>query len=386
MFFSDDEREQAKYIKSLIGLVGSILLTWALWSALIFFWKRKSNGCASGQGFRVEVDEFTAANSFSYGNDAHENERTFDDDMTDAKVDTFDESSIVTDETASFDGSKMCRQYHRSCLCSNDSKNVKQRKFCTRIFYFFFGILSLLCSFMVLNKMYYPIINAAENTSRVLEKVEYIIARAGWTIKVGRQTALTADEIRSDFALSQDQLCPMIPQEHFAHELGVDPTSIILFLDRDFPFFMRSAEGVISSFETTSLQIEMVLDRMEFGIQTVQDQLWILSLLFFLVMALTAVSLFSVLWAACQERFPSTYEEQDQTRMEQVMAWGILPFFFMATFLVWVLVAATSLSTTVITDVCLPSPDVTIQAFLQSQGVDTNSVFGISAASYLDVS
>jgi hypothetical protein len=370
--FSNDRQAQAKYIKELVGMISLLLLAWILWSFLLLSCRAN---CVSGKGFCFDDSETQSL-------------LTSDEEDDDA-ASTFDEHSIVTNAAVltTCDKSETGNDAAVDRNGSNRSLRIMafRRRF-IRIAFLLFGILSAICGALVFSKTYSPVINAAETTSHHLEDVQFIVATIARTMKVIHQTADAAQQIHNDLDAVLDGLCPGMPPDDLAQELGVDPRDVVLLLERGYAEFTESSGSAMAKVDDSTTRIDALLRDVEAGIQEVQDRMWILPLLVLCTTILTVVSLLAVFWVMIQESFPSTHNASSQISFEHIMAWAILPLFVFLTFALWILASAFSIGAVVVTDICLPSPDASIHSILLSQGMDMESFLGKSISSYTSVS
>lgn len=380
MFSDEDRQAQAQYIKELCGMISIISLTWIVWSFLLLSCHAD---CASGKGKDYFDDHSDTSNeednddSSQFETDSINNETI----ATNAAVLTNSNSSTV-DENFSY----RCFSIF-SCCCSNQLANRRRRRYIIRAFFALFGLLSAISGALILPKTYSPIINAAETTSHHLEDVQLILSKIQRLLKVVDQTADATLQINAELKDVLPGLCPGLPQSEFVWELGVDPVEIGLVLERGYQDFYTSAGDTIAQVHESTTDIDALIRNVEFGIQSVQDEMWILPLLTIGMTILTCVCLLAVFWAILQERFPSTcYHALSQDRFEQVLAYFILPLFAFLITVIWILLSALAIGAVVVSDICLPSPNSSIHSIISSRGMDMESFLGQSISSYVSVS
>jgi hypothetical protein len=364
-FFSSDREAQENYAEGLIGL-GSFLLSFAfLWYVVLLVLKLKGHeaGCAAGRAFGTEAS--TSTKSLSETDDSNQDNVSA-------------ESSVVKYDDRELDSNPPDDDNERSGCCSDHSLHLRQRQYRTRLAYFFFAFLSLVCSFLLLTSTYQPLEDATDNASRVAVEGEMIVDSIESVIQAVESAALIADDIMVTISLNFTELCPDVAPEYFGNELGVDPRDAVLFLDREYDNFLDFARENMVMVQEVASQARGVLGYVDDSIQTTEDRLWALPFLIAFIIVLTVISTSGVFVAMCREPLDS---EPTTSFIERFLAWGILPAMIIWTLLGWTLVICFCFGTVIASDVCVSGggPDATIQTILEVQRIDPTTTELITA-------
>eukprot|EP00980_Cylindrotheca_fusiformis_P027003 scaffold18384_cov109-Cylindrotheca_fusiformis.AAC.1 len=373
----DDRQAQVQYIKELFGMIFTIFLVGIVWTFLLL-------SCRA-DCFEKKTKNHDDDNA---RNDQENNDRNDDDDdnLSNMAVN----GAMATTTTTPKEKSNC---YRTSPKC--------RRMMIIRILFIFFGLLLVVSSALFHTKTYSPIVNATDSiTYHLLVDVRFVMSKIEKVLKVVHQTLEAVQEIQNDLEMINVPLpppeglllCPDLSAEELANELEVDPQEFVLFLDRSVEGFEDVAGDVMVQLQDSTTEINDIIWNVESVIQLSQDQLWVLPLLTLSATILTTVTLLAVVWAMIQEQRPvSFYYAMSQIRFEQFLGWIILPIFALLTLSLWVVGSAFWLGAIAMSDICLPSPAVTIDYILQESrrgagiDMDSTSIVGQSISTYMSV-
>jgi hypothetical protein len=402
---SDDRSSHAKYIKGMFGLATFYFIVWLLWSFLILGCRHQNAGCLSGQAFPRSSLPTVYSSSEAGNQDVIGEEGSTDEALhvkSNQSTDSFNDSEYRLDENSVITDGTLDLKIHAGhvdmacdvpdpvcyvrCCCPSDAQAVRRRKIGTRIVFVFFGSLVIACTILFITGGYFPMIDATETFSQLLGEGFLIVHRIQWALKVVRKTSAATNHIHQTLVSSLDRLCPNIPVDMLGSVLGVDPRTATLYVERGYSYFLDSVEDKLPLIDSGTNEIDQIIGQVDHRIQQTQENLWVVPVVILCVAIITIVWLLQIFWIMMQEYSQFTYDELAQIRQEQILVWLILPFFVLLTFLLWIIAIGVSIGAIAVTDICLPSPDTSIQIVLQTRNVGMESFLGKSITSYTRVS
>jgi hypothetical protein len=391
-FFSSDQEAQGRYVKGLIGL-GSFLVSFVfLWYLVLLVLKLKDHevGCASGRAFATKASSPTTSLSETDESNRETSLRDVDKENVSAEFlvgYSPSPSSVVKykrelDSNPPDDNER--NHVPSTCRCCSDhSLHVWQRQHRTRLAYFFFAALSLICSVLLLTSTYQPFEDATDNAGRVVIEGGTIVDSIESVVQAMEGAAQAADEIIRTIPLNFTQLCPDVAPAFFGNELGVDPQDIVLFLDTEYDDFLEFARENMDMVQEVASQVRGVLGDVDGAIQKTEEKLVALPVLIAFIVVFTVLSTTGVFLAMCREPLDSK-----PTSFERFLAWAVLPAMIIWTLLGWTLVICFCFGTVVASDLCISDggPDATIRSILEAQRFDPNGATFALVTAYTGVS
>jgi hypothetical protein len=192
----------------------------------------------------------------------------------------------------------------------------------------------------------------------------------------------SASELVQSVTLDAETFCPGIDNNEFEARIGIDLNELINSITKDYDSMMGTSQENIDFVHGLLQSLEEGLVSFENFVAGTEDLLWMIPAVLFAVSIFTALAVLGVLLA---------WREKSGKKVQNTMAYVVLPLLMAATIACWFIVIFSSLGTMVGSDVCTAStskgsPDETIQQILDILNLDRNSTAFKVAQAYTNVS
>jgi hypothetical protein len=393
LFSSDGEEDEYQNgLIALAGIFGGILF---LWGAILvgFTCRGKSTGCASGRAFEPyeggeeeEMNEpsgggstylegdLTASVESVHGHHGYNQANAKNGDVPAAGDDTSVRSSLPSDvDDSSWEPSLNGYSVDETLP---PKPNPRERR--TRIAFIIFSLITLACVPLALIFSFVPLKDTAVSSDVYVSKARGIVDEVRASFTMITSATESSIEIMEGTPLDFNIICPQVARNDASDVLGVDIDAIVQVLLADYAEVERAVSRDLSEVDRVLNHFEDALDYVERAYDEVEAYVWAVPGILLGLSVVTLITLTAVVMAGKRE---------SSRRFQRLVSYGVLPFFIAFSVTCWAVTIAAAVSAAMSSDACTPgsssgSPDDTIRAILQAEGVDSDSVVFEFVAAY----